>query len=222
MEPDAVNPTPDAPPPPRAFAQGTGVLLQAVGMMLFMTTCCVCSTSFLWDPIQSPSQAIEQSTAAPGDMFRDPGRTGHMLTLMVATVGGLALAGFGLGLQSDHRRAATGALISCAAMLVVLSAAGFGLWMGETTWAVRIWHAVLSLVTVITSGFVITAWRQVRRQPPPDDVDIVPPGTKIPYSFYHDDPPEVRLQKELDGRRARLEQEQRELDEMQKKLDNDS
>jgi hypothetical protein len=188
-------------------------------MMLFLTTCCVCSTSFLWDPIQSPSQAIEQSAAAPSTMLDDPGRTGHALTIMVATVGGLALAGFGLGLQSDHRRAGAGAVISCLAMLLVLKFAGIGLWMGDATWAVRIWHIVLTIITLIAGGFSLVAWRQVRRQPPPTDVDIVPPGTKIPYSFYHDDPPEVRLQKELDDRRARLEQEQRELDEMQKKLD---
>ena len=68
------------------------------------------------------------------------------------------------------------------------------------------------------TGFSWAALRQVLADPPPADIDVVPPGAKIPYSFYHDDPPEVRLAQELAGRRARLEKERQEIERLEAEL----
>lgn len=211
-----------AAPPPRAFAQGVGLLMQTVGVILFLSTCCVCSTSFLWDPIQTPdpNDIIEQQTPAQrvGAMFDKPGKAGLMLTIVSMTVGGLALASLGLGLQSDHRHAATASVIATATLVAVLATAGAGLWSGESAAGTRIWHAVLSAIMLAMLGFTVAAWREVRRNPPPTDVMTIPPGTKIPYSMYHDDPPEVRLANEIANRRARLDAERAELDRMEREL----
>jgi hypothetical protein len=197
-----------------------GVVLQAVGMMMFLATCCICSTSFLWNPILSPSEAIELTQSSQSKMSTpgDSGRTGVMLTVVTMTMGGLALATFGLGLQSDRREAALWAVITNVAMTLLFIAAGVALWMGDSTWSVRIGHGAVLLISLILLGFTIAALREVRAAPPPADIDIIPQGTKIPYNFYHDDPPEVRLQKELDQRRAQLDHEQQELDQLKDDL----
>lgn len=214
-------------PPPRAFAQGTGVVLQTVGMVLFLSTCCVCSTSFLWDPVLPPAEAIEQAARrrAPEQgagwrlsrLVADPGRTSLMLVVMSMTIGGLALASLGLGLQADRRHAAAGAVACVLVLIVVLALAAPGLWR-HGGWPARIWHAILFLAMAVLLPMVAAALRQVRRHPPPTDVDVVPPGTKIPYSFYHDDPPEVRLARDIAARKAKLEAEQAELRKMEDEL----
>lgn len=214
--------------PPRAFAQGTGVLLQTVGTLLFLSTCCVCSSSFLWDPVPAQSVTLErarqqmQEPRSPrwslGQLRREPAKAGLAIMVMAMTVGGLALASLGLGLQADRRGAAVGAVATCLILLAVLIAGGAGLWMGQAAIITRIWHGVLLLIVVTLTGFTIRAWLEVRAAPAPLDVDVIPPGTKIPYSFYHDDPPEVRLAREIAERRARLEQEQRDLDKLERDL----
>lgn len=211
--------------PPRAFAQGTGVLLQAFGVIFLLSTCCVCSLSFLWDPQQSPtlvenSPTLDQTRQASNlsVLMEEPGRLGVMLTIMSTSVAGLALAGFGLGLQAERMRAAWGAAASTIIWLIILVAAGAALWSGESSINAKIWHGLLTLLAVLLSGFAIAALRQVVANPPPADVDILPPDFKIPYSMYHDDPPDVRLEKEIANRRARLEAEARELQQMENSL----
>lgn len=159
-------------------------------------------------------QMIDQ----PHSLLRHPARTGLMLTVVTMTMGGLALATFGLGLQADRMRAAWGAVITNIAMALLLFAAGAGLWMGDGSWFARTGHGAVLLTTLLLLGFTFAALKQVRAAPPPVDVDIVPPGTKIPYSFYHDDPPEVRLKNELAQRREKLEREKQELDQMEQDL----
>ncbi len=216
-------------PPPRAFAKGVGLVLQTVGMVLFLSTCCVCVSTGLWNPVRAPTEAVEQAshdlqtpavTSPLGldDLIAQPARGGVALLVLGMTVGGLALAAFGLGLQSDRRLGAPGATVTCIVLLLLLALAGLGLWRGEAGVAVRVWHALLLLVIVLLLGFCLAAWQQVRRDPPPVDADVIPPGTKIPYSVYHDDPPEVRLANELAHRRARLEAEQRELERLEDEL----
>ena len=235
--PDPPNPTdaPDSqskltgesaarPSLPRAFAQGTGVVLQTVGMILFLSTCCVCSLTSLWDPGASRGETVENfRRGGPGlvtlrTLPQTPAQTGYMLLVMFTTVGGLALASFGLGLQAERRRSAWGALATTGVMLASLLAGGVALWAGGAPWAVRAWHAGLLLVVAALAGFCAAALRQVMADPPPPDVDVVPPGAKIPYSFYHDDPPEVRLARDLAARRAKLDAERDEIDRMEREL----
>ena len=79
----------------RAFAQGTGVLLQTVGGILFLSSCCVCSSAFLWDPqwslIQAQSYQQQQIDGQPpisAHHITKPARFGLMLMVMFTTVGG--------------------------------------------------------------------------------------------------------------------------------------
>jgi Skp family chaperone for outer membrane proteins len=58
----------------------------------------------------------------------------------------------------------------------------------------------------------------MRKNPPPEGHDALPTGYKIPYSHYHDDPPEVRLAAELAQRRERLAVQQKELEALEKKI----
>ena len=215
---------PAPPPPPRAFAQGTGLLLQFVGFALFLSSCCICASTGLWEPVADTgeiTQALrtqDNVVVSFSSMFENPKLLGYTLTAFFTTAGGLALASFGLGMQTDRKWASTGASISSVTVTLILLGAGVALWMGEGGWVYRAWHFVLLLVMLLASAFSIAAWREVRRQPPPGDVDVVKPGTKIPYSFYHDDPPDVRLAKDLANRRAQLEAEQAELERMEAEL----
>lgn len=218
-------PAPATPPPPRAFAQGTGIVLQTIGMLFFLSSCCVCSLSSWWQPMQDRGQALEhyQSGRPIGgslsDLAERPVEAGYAITVFFGTVGGLGMAVFGLGLQAERRRAGIAAFITTAALAIILLFSGALLWYGGATWLARALHALLTLIVLILNGFTWHAMRQVLADPPPADIDIVPPGTKIPYSFYHDDPPEVRLAKELANRRAKLDADRRELDRMQRELD---
>jgi hypothetical protein len=56
------------------------------------------------------------------------------------------------------------------------------------------------------------------RDPPPPELEILPADYKVPYSHYHEDPPEVRLARELEQRRQRLAVQQKELELLEEKL----
>ena len=54
--------------------------------------------------------------------------------------------------------------------------------------------------------------------PPPAGLSILPEGYQIPYSHLHQDPPEVRLAKELEDRRRKLEIQQKELEALEERI----
>ena len=58
----------------------------------------------------------------------------------------------------------------------------------------------------------------MRQNPPAAGHEVLPPGYKVPYSWYHQDPPEVRLAHELEQRRERLAVQQKELEMLEEKL----
>lgn len=194
--PPAALPEPAEPaapaPPPRAFAQGTGVLLQIVGMTLFLSTCCVCSSLEAWDPPMSKDEAkekVEQQNEADfiitaQRMFQDPATAGLSLMVVCSTVGGLALAVFGLGLQSDKPRAAWAAMITAALWLVILIASGVCLWIGGATLIAKGWNIVMVLLACAVLAFTVAALRQILKHPPPPGLDILPPDFEIP-KFRH-------------------------------------
>lgn len=212
-------------PPPRAFAQGTGVMLQTVGMILFLSSCLICSLSSWWHPMQDRGEVIEQvrtGQTTGGNFLRDirerPVEAGYAMTVIFSTVGGLGMAVFGLGLQAERRRAGVAAMVTATTLLVILIIAGALLWHGGAGWPARILHGLLTTTVAIAALFTWYAMRQVLADPPPANIDVVPPGTKIPYSFYHEDSPEVRLTKELANRRARLDAERLEIEKMEREL----
>ncbi len=175
-------------PPPRAFAQGTGVLLQAVGAVLFLSSCCICSSTFLWDPIGSwgladtsgeSADGVEQNGTGDIESAGDePGKFGLMLMVMFSSVGGLAFMVFGLGMQSEKRRAGWGAAVTNVLLVAVLLVAGVGLWWGLVRGTVSIftvgWHAIVTLAIAVLLCFTLPALRQVLKYPPPDVLNTVP------------------------------------------------
>ncbi|MAG16933.1 MAG: hypothetical protein CMJ21_02575 [Phycisphaerae bacterium] len=171
-------------PSPRAFAQGTGIVLQTVGVILFLSTCCVCTSAGLWDPAVMPGTIDFSANDTDGptrlaDLRSDPGKVGLMLTVVSMTVGGLALAVFGLGLQSDKPRASCGATVTVIVLVIVLIAAGVALWRGESSITVRVWHAVLTAITALLVPFVLTSLKQVSMHPPPSELDVLPPDFDV-------------------------------------------
>ena len=208
-------------PDPRPVAQrhalvhGTGLLLQTAGLVLFLTTCCVCTLSATWEPLVAPGQIIEQhqkaqtATWSAADLVREPARAGMMLTVLFMTVGGLAMLVFGLGMHANKGGSAFGALVTVAMALVVLAAAGTGLWVGQASWWMRIWHLIVSLVLVALAPLTFAAWRQMRADPPPPDQYVV-----------HDDLEPQRSDRrtsaaDLAERRAVLEAELRDLERLE-------
>ncbi len=184
-------PLPQEPQPPRAFAQGVGVLLQTVGMVLFLSTCCVCSVAGAWDPTMDRAEVLNliQTDQPVGvtllGLLDQPGRAGVMLTVMFTTVGGLAMAGFGLGLQAQKPKSGWGAFVTNVLMLSVLIVAGVGLWVGQASWVARVWHALLTVLVAVLTGFAWVALKQMIANPPPADIEVLPKDFEVPSRYKH-------------------------------------
>lgn len=118
-------------------------------------------------------------------MLAEPGRAGVSIMVVFSTVCGLALAGFGLGLQADKPRAGIGAVISASAWLLSLVVAGVCLWIGQASWFARGTNAGFVVIALIVLAFTVAAWREVRANPPPPGLEILPPGFEIPKYGRH-------------------------------------
>ena len=58
----------------------------------------------------------------------------------------------------------------------------------------------------------------MRKNPPPIGHEVLPGDYRIPYSHMHQDPPEVRLAKELEERKQRLLVQQKELEALEERI----
>lgn len=177
LEPPNSAPTPssDAPAPgpnPRAFAQGTGIVLQTVGVLLLLSTCCICAVSGAWLPTKDRGQVMQemslpQPAPAPTPLWRDPARFSAVVMVFLLAAGGLAMAAFGLGMQSERLAAAWGAVLTCALLLLLTLAAGVALWLGDGHPLPRLWNAAMVLLLAVLTGFSWAGLRQIQRHPPP-------------------------------------------------------
>jgi hypothetical protein len=168
------TPPPDNPTPqPRAFARGTGVLLQWLGILLFLSSCCISSTAGIWDPVQSRAQSIKQLQSqnpvglTASEIFRDPHKTATALLFGFAPPLALALAVFGLGMQADKPHAPLAAFLTDLLLIIILTASGIAAWNAEHATALRLWQAFLTLLTLPLLVFIWKAWKQVQADPPP-------------------------------------------------------
>jgi hypothetical protein len=59
---------------------------------------------------------------------------------------------------------------------------------------------------------------EMHRNPPAPDHELLPADYQIPYSHLHQDPPEIRLAKELSQRRQKLVIEQAELEQLERRI----
>lgn len=136
---------------------------------MFLLMGCIWSTSAFWD-----SQAWENRSAVGDPQVSDPARIGVMTLVLATTGGGLALAVFGLGLQSDQPKAAWAAMTTLGFLLGCLAFSGVALWTGSAGPSVRIVHTCLLLVTLVLIAFVAAALKQVIDHPPPPGQGVVP------------------------------------------------
>lgn len=206
--------------PPRAFAQGVGVVLQGLGVALFLSNCCLCSLAGLWDTNLTSVEAREvmardpELITQPGSYLRDPGRAAAAVTLLAATVGGLALAALGLGMQADRPRPAYGAAGVHILLVLIFAATGVLLWTAATGWAMLAWHAVLLVALAAGLPFTLAACGQVMRHPPPPVDETLPPGFDVRDVLAGEKPSRLKVAE----MRARLEVQQRELDRLEREL----
>lgn len=222
-EPLPYAPAPGAaPPPPRAFTQGVGTVFQFVGVTLFLVMMFVCcGSSLVSKNVAERPDLMQIGWQLPlpggGSLFYSAQR---VITLSV-TCGvffGVALAGIGLGLQAQSRAAPYAA--------VGVTFVGAGFWLLHTIFVVQKLHSALLglLVFVLLALFAVlaalaaVALREMRRDPPPPGHELLPADYKVPYSHMHQDPPEVRLARELEQRRERLAVQQKELEMLENKL----
>lgn len=222
MNPDPPPPAPPpAEPPPRAFTQGVGTLLQFVGVTLFLASMFVCCGSSLISKTVAERRdlmAVGWFLPVPGGPHLYSAQRAITVSLLVAVFCGIALAGLGLGLQAQTRRAAGGAVAvtASATLFWTTHAVLFATQLGSV--ALTSVAAGLTACFGVLTVFSVAAWREMRRNPPPPGHEVLPPDYKVPYSHLHQDPPEVRLARELEQRRQRLEVEQKELQMLEGRL----
>lgn len=222
-QPPPLSPPPPA-PPPRAFTQGLGIVFQSAGVLLFLTMSFVCCGSSLLSKdwaTKSDLTRVGWGTAQPAGAAPQPAYSAQRaLTVCVfaGVVFGVALATAGLGMQAESRIAAPGA--------VLISALGAAFWIIHALFAATAVRSVtftlvaaaLACLFAVLLLLAINAFIEMRKNPPPPGHDLLPAGYKIPYSHYHDDPPEVRLAAELQQRKERLAVQQKELELLEEKL----
>ena len=127
-------------------------------------------------------------------------------------------AGIGLGLQAQRRQAPVFA--------VVVTGFGALFWLVHSFFFGQAMHSFLMTLLAVLLMFLFTGLlilsiaglREMRRDPPPQGFELLPADYKVPYSHMHQDPPEVRLARELEQRREKLAVQQKELEMLEEKL----
>lgn len=197
-------------------------MFQIVGGTLFLAMMFVCCSSGLLSREWATRDHLQRTGWQLHSVDPDrPGYSAQRAMSLGVTCGvffGLALAGVGLGLQAERRGAGAGA--------IVVAIVGSAFWCVHAVFAVQFMpRAIVVVPTVLLAavfllllGLSVPAAVQMWRNPPPPGHDILPKGYKIPYSHYHDDPPEVRLAAELEARRERLEVQRKELEALERKV----
>jgi len=207
---------------PRAFTQGVGTVFQFAGGILFIVlslTCC--GSGLLMKDFAEPKDLTHIGWHLPGDAPMAPFYSAQQAT-STALIGGiafaLAIAGLGLGLQATRRSAAVGGLVVTLLGMIFWAIHGIFFVQVMRVWLLASVAFLLVVVYAVFFALGIAAWREMRRNPPPAGHEVLPEGYKVPYSWYHEDPPEVRLERELEQRRERLAVQQKELEMMEEKL----
>ena len=196
-------------------------MLQFAGVTLFLAMSFTCCGSGLLSREWATRDELSRVGWHFGSSAEGPAYSAQRAITISVFCGvffGLALAGFGLGLQAEHLSAARGA--------VILAAIATVFWLIQTVFAIQ--HLSSLALVLIAGGLAIlyaaltalsaAALKEMRQNPPPQGHEILPADYKIPYSHYHDDPPEVRLAAELQQRRQRLAVQEKELEMLEERL----
>lgn len=209
------------PAPPRAFAQGVGTVFQFTGVTLFLIGFAVCcGSSLLSRDTATQTELTRIGWSLAGDHPSNPDYSAQRavtISLLMAVFLGIALVGVGLGLQAQNPRSP--------ALAVMFTALAVAFWFLHAVLFARISMYILGgLCVTLGIGFAgllilaIGAIRDMRANPPPKDFEVLPADYKVPYSHMHQDPPEVRLAREVEQRRQRLAVQEKELQMLEEKL----
>jgi hypothetical protein len=219
---DSTPPQPQPPdPPPRAFTQGVGTVFQFIGVTLFLASMFVCCGSSLFSKNVAERRdlmAVGWNVPLPGGPYFYSAQQAITVSVLLAVFFGIALAGLGLGLQAQGRRAPWGAVAVCsfATIFWLVQAIFFGHELRSIMLSAG--AAALALFFGGLTALAFAALAEMRRNPPPAGHEILPADFKVPYSHLHEDPPEVRLARELDQRREKLAVQQKELEMLEARL----
>lgn len=191
-----------------------------------MGSCCLCSMGWLFDSPMTFTQYVQQAQsdavgASVGPLAQGA-RSGVMLLVIPSTVAGLALAVFGLGLQSEKPRAAWGALSVSAGLTVVMFFSGYLLWSGGAGVGWLVLHGVVLVVSLVLTGFCVPALVQILHDPPPPGLQSVTDAELAEMGVVPDDLLAAKTsatEREVARRKARIVAEQRRLDELERRLD---
>jgi hypothetical protein len=219
--PTSLPPSPQPEPPPRAFTQGVGTVFQFAGVTLFLASMLVCCGSSLFSKNVAERRdlmTVGWNVPLPGGPWFYSAQFAITVSLLLSVFFGIALAGLGLGLQAQGRRAPYGAVAVCvfATAFWLMQAVFFG---GDHGFYTLCAGALgLAFCFSLLALLALVALVEMRHNPPPPGHEILPPDFKVPYSHLHEDPPEVRLARELDQRREKLAVQQKELEMLEARL----
>lgn len=175
---------------PRAFAQASGLVLQLIGVILALGTCCWWSFAGLTDERIRPTSQPDSL----GDIVRaaDGSRLWSMSAVCVSFVGGLALAALGLGLQAEKRRSGAAASAVAGAGTVFWFvyfgyALTHGAGVGRLLWSVLMFIAwgLCAVLSVISAD-------ELKRNPPPADLGKAPADLKPDRLIDREMPKDLR------------------------------
>jgi hypothetical protein len=186
-------------------------------VLLFMSVCCGSSLLSKETVMRTQLPRIGWGRDADGAPIYSAQRA-TTASILAAVFFGIALAGIGLGLQAQNRHAPP--LAGFATGIATL------FWLVHTIFFVQVLHSILlcalcGMLTLLFGALLalsIGAIREFRKSPPPAGLEVLPADYQVPYSHLHQDPPEVRLAKELEQRRQKLEVQQKELEMLEEKL----
>ena len=156
---------------PRAFAVGTGLCCQAVGLVFLLGSCCVWSLSAnVVEP--SPEPAERRTDDLVGD--RLPAAV-LMIGLAVTLVGGMALVAVGTGLQGERPSSGILAMVVTGLMTGVYAASAVLLIVhtGSVMKALApVLPALATSILFLLAGYSASV---LRRFPPPPDQSVATP-----------------------------------------------
>jgi hypothetical protein len=159
-----------ADPNPRAFAIGTGVVLQTVGTILALGSCCLWSTSSLY----------MRPAGAPADRWRDfffadPVAAGWTVGVLTSFVGGIGLIAAGVGLQGERPGSGRFAMGVTGGMAAVFALLAGWLIVAEKAYGLAVMPAVLAGVCGFLFALCGHSASVLRRFPPPADLSRATP-----------------------------------------------
>jgi hypothetical protein len=190
---------------------------QFVGVVLFISSMAVCCGSSLISKDVAERRDLIAVGWTAGPVFYSAQRA-ITVSLLLAVFYGMALAGIGLGLQAQSRKSpyAAATVAASAAVFWAIQAVFFAGVLGSLT--LPILCTVISLIFLSLTALAIAAVRDMLHNPPPPGHELLPPDYQVPYSHLHQDPPEIRLARELEQRRERLAVQQKELEMLEARL----